>query len=136
MRQLILAAALVVLFGAAPGRAHHSYSDFYDHVVSVEGTLEKVMFANPHTMLTVRAKDATVYTGNWRAAFQLQTMGVMPSDLKVGDVIVMSGTPSRDAAAHQLARLREVRRMSDGWSWRVNRSADGKYVTIASAAVR
>ena len=118
MRCAILAVAAVLLC-VVPGRAHHSYSDFYDHVVSVEGTIEKVVFANPHTILTVRAQDGAVYTGNWRAAFQLHTMGVTSTDLKVGDVIVMSGTPSRDAAAHQLARISEVRRPSDGWAWRL-----------------
>ena len=33
--------------------------------VRVEGTLEKVMFANPHVMLTIRAKDSAVYTALW-----------------------------------------------------------------------
>ena len=131
MRCTILVLGAVLLF-VAPGRAHHSYSEFYDHVVSVEGTIEKVVFANPHTILTVRAQDGAVYTGNWRAAFQLNTMGVKPTDLKVGDVIIISGTPSRDAAAHQLARLSEVRRPSDGWGWRRDRPAGGDYVTRAS----
>ena len=133
MRNAILALAFVFVLGGVSGRAHHSYADFHDHVVSVEGTLEKVLFANPHTILTVRTKDATVYTGNWRAAFQLHTMGVKPTDLKVGDVIVMSGTPSRDATAHQLARLSEVRRTSDGWSGRKDRSVAGDYVTTGTA---
>jgi Family of unknown function (DUF6152) len=133
MRPDVLAMALAFLLGGTSGRAHHSYADFYDHEVSVEGTLEKVVFANPHTILTVRAKDATVYTGNWRAAFQLNTMGVKPTDLAVGDVIVMSGTPSRDAAAHQLARLSEVRRPTDGWSWRRDRAVNGNYVTTPAS---
>jgi hypothetical protein len=130
MRCTILVLGAVLLF-VASGRAHHSYSDFYDHVVSVEGTIEKVVFANPHTILTVRAQDGVVYTGNWRAAFQLNRMGVKPTDLKVGDAIVISGTPSRDAAAHQLARLSEVRRPSDGWSWQRDRAVGGDYVTGA-----
>lgn len=132
MRRTILAVGGIVLLCVVPGRAHHSYADFHDHVVSIEGTLEKVVFANPHTILTVRAKDA-VYTGNWRAAFQLNTMGVKPTDLKAGDAIVISGTPSRDAAAHQLARLSEVRRPSDGWSWRMDRAFNGSYVTPAAS---
>lgn len=132
MRKEILALVFVFVLGGVSGRAHHSYADFHDHVVSVEGTLEKVLFANPHTILTMRTKDATLYTGNWRAAFQLHTMGVNATDLKVGDVIVMSGTPSHDPAAHQLARLSEVRRTSDGWMWRKDRSASGHYVTTTA----
>jgi hypothetical protein len=99
--------------------------DFPRREIRMRNTILALAFANPHTILTVRTKDATVDTGNWRAAFQLHTMGVKPTDLKVGDVIVMSGTPSRDAAAHQLARLSEVRRMRDGWSWRKGRSVAG-----------
>jgi hypothetical protein len=36
-------------------------------------------------------------------------MGVKPTDLNVGDIVIISTTPSRDAAARQLARLSEVR---------------------------
>jgi hypothetical protein len=114
---LLVLAQLVMSGGAY---AHHSYTTFYEHFVSIEGTLQGVLYANPHTILTLRTKDGVTYTGNWRAAFQLSRMGVEASSLKVGDVVVMSGTPSRDATAHQLARLREVRRPVDGWTWRLD----------------
>ena len=68
---------VVLVGGGAPDwerglRAHHSYAQFSDDIISVEGTLEKVMFVNPHVMLTIRAKDASVYTAEWVAAFTLQ----------------------------------------------------------------
>ena len=119
MRRSILAVFAVFLLTGTVGNAHHSYADFYDHTVSIEGTLERVTFVNPHTILTVRTKDGVLYTGNWRAAFQLHRMGVKPTDLNAGDTVIISGTPSRDAAARQLARLSEVRRPVDGWSWRL-----------------
>src|SRR5688572_32946190 len=116
MQQTVIAVTgVMLLIAGAPARAHHSYTAFLDHTVSVEGTLEKVMFANPHTILTVRARDGAVYTANWNAASQLDRMGVSATALKVGDVVVVSGTPSKDPAAHQLARLSGVRRVSDGW---------------------
>ena len=119
IRVILAVGGSLFLMSVSPVLAHHSYSQFHDHVVSVSGTLEKVVFANPHTMLTVRGDAGTVYTGNWRSAFQLHRMGVNSTDLKVGDVVVISGTPSRDAASHEMARLSEVRRMSDGWTWRL-----------------
>src|SRR5688572_24301681 len=115
MKQIIIAVTGVMLLAGASARAHHSYADFLDHTVSVEGTLEKVLYASPHTILTLRTRDGAVYTANWSAAFQLDRMGVSATALKVGDVVVVSGTPSKDPAAHQLARLSVVRHISDGW---------------------
>jgi hypothetical protein len=118
MKQTVIAvAAAVLLVAGTPARAHHSYADFLNDTVSVEGTLEKVLFANPHTILTLRARDGAIYTANWRAASQLDRTGVRATDLKVGDVVIVSGTPSKDPAARQLARLSAVRRGSDGWTW-------------------
>jgi hypothetical protein len=123
-----LAAGLLTVSSLAA--AHHSYTDFHDYVVSVEGTIQRLVYANPHTIITLRTRDGVVYTGNWRAAYQLNRMGVEATSLRVGDVVVVSGTPSRDAAARQLARLREVRRPRDGWTWRV----DSGRVTIAGGS--
>jgi hypothetical protein len=111
--------AFVSLASAGEARAHHSYTDFFDYFISVEGTIQRVLYANPHTILTLRTKDGILYTANWRAAYQLSRMGVEATSLKPGDVVVVSGTPSRDLALRQLARLREVRRPSDGWTWRL-----------------
>lgn len=47
------------------------------------------------------------------------------SDLKVGDVVVVSGTPALDPAVHELARIEEVRRVSDGWRWLKNDAGRG-----------
>ena len=116
---VIAIAAVLLLIGGVAAQAHHSYAEFLDHTVAVEGTLEKVLYANPHTVLTLRARDGAVYTADWSAAFQLDRMGVSATDLKAGDAVVISGTPSRDPAAHRRARLRSVRRLSDGWTWKL-----------------
>ena len=119
-RTALAVVAVVFLAAGSIGHAHHSYAEFLDENVSVEGSLEKVAFANPHTVLTLRGPDAALYTATWSAAFQLDRMGVSPSELHVGDVVVITGSPSRDPAAHQMARLREVRRPRDGWVWRAS----------------
>ncbi len=119
-RTVLAVVGVIFLFSGAGARAHHSYAGFADETVSVEGTLETVEFASPHTVLTFRAKDSVLYTAIWRAAFQLDTMGVSRTALRVGDVIVVTGTPSKDPALHELARLSGVRRPGDGWEWQLN----------------
>ena len=127
-RTVFAVVGLIFLFTSAGAQAHHSYAGFTDEIVSVEGTLETVEFASPHSVLTFRAKDSVVYTAIWRAAFQLDTMGVSRTALKVGDVIVVTGTPSKDPAMHQLARLSGVRRPGDGWEWQLK----GGRVSVAA----
>ena len=118
-RSILVVVAMVFLAGSTIGRAHHSYAEFLDYTVSVEGTLEKAAFASPHTILTVRTKESALYSATWNAAFQLKSMGVQATDLKVGEVIILTGYPSRDPNAHHLAKLREVRQPSHGWGWRM-----------------
>jgi hypothetical protein len=112
--------------------AHHSYANFSDNITSIEGTLEKVMFANPHVVLTIRTKDASVYTATWVAAFNLENRGMKATELKIGDVVVVSGTPARDPSVHEISRLEEVRRVSDGWRWLKNDAGRGPTITTAT----
>jgi hypothetical protein len=46
-------------------------------------------------------------------------MGVSRTALTIGDVIIVTGTPSKDPAIHQLARLSGIRRPGDGWEWQL-----------------
>jgi hypothetical protein len=118
LRHVILAS--MVLAVVAPLSAHHSYSDFdRDRTTSIEGTLQKVAFVNPHVTLTVRAKDGHSYELLWRAPRQLVLAGVAADALKVGDVIVASGSPALDPERRVLTLLDEVRRPRDGWRWRL-----------------
>jgi hypothetical protein len=68
----------LLLVGATGVSAHHSYAEFQDELTSIEGTLEKVEFGNPHTVLTVRPKDGP-YTVIWFAASQLATGASRPT---------------------------------------------------------
>jgi hypothetical protein len=118
LRHAILASMVLAL--VAPLRAHHSYSDFdRDRTTSIEGTLQTISFVNPHVTLTVRAKDGDAYELLWRAPRQLMLSGVAAEALKVGDVIVASGSPPLDPERKVLTLLNEVRRPRDGWRWRL-----------------
>ena len=125
-------ATVAVFLSGVTVRAHHSYAEFTDQIVSVEGTLERVMFGNPHVTLTMRTRDSSVYTAIWDAAYTLERRGVKPTDLKVGDVIVVSGTPARDIKVHELARINQVRRLSDGWRWLKNDGGRGPTTSLSS----
>jgi Family of unknown function (DUF6152) len=119
-RTLSVVLGVVVLAGGSVF-GHHSYAEFLvDQTVSIEGELEDVAYANPHVVLTVRTADSARYTAVWRSAYQLSRTGVTSSTLRVGDHIVVSGSPSRDAEMRGLSLLREIRRPADGWRWSRN----------------
>ena len=117
-RTIVAAVAAALLIPATVARAHHSYAQFdLDRTVSVEGTIQKIVYGNPHVVMTIQARDGAVYTATWRAALQLDRQGVKLAHLAAGDVVVLSGNPARDPASHELSRLSEVRRLRDGWAW-------------------
>jgi hypothetical protein len=118
MRSAVLLAFTGLVASGINVFAHHSYAQFNNQTTSIEGTLVSVVFANPHTSLTIRAADGTLYTATWNAAVPLLSHGVKKTDLKAGDVLAITGFPHRDPATHELAKLREVRRLSDGWAWK------------------
>jgi len=111
----VLRLVVVLLLASTALDAHHSYADFEDRTVSVGGIIDRIMFVNPHVILTVRTKDSTVYTMTWSAATNLMNHGVGREDLKVGDEVTVSGSPSRKSA--ELSKITEIRRTRDGWSW-------------------
>jgi hypothetical protein len=130
MRTISLSLVIVALIlGGTPTiRAHHSYADFdQDRSVSIAGTIDKVLFANPHVVLMVKMDNATIYTITWASATQLNRQGVGRDDLKVGDKVIVSGSPSRKSA--ELSRISEVSRSTDGWRWR----KDGGRVNVISS---
>src|SRR5262245_27740325 len=123
--------SVVFLVASAALGAHHSYSQFdLNRIESIQGTIDTIAFANPHVVLTIRTKDAVMYTATWAAALQLHRQGVNSTDLKAGDIVVISGNPTRNPAAHHLSKLTEVRRLRDGWAWK--RMEDGQVRVIAS----
>jgi hypothetical protein len=117
-RPVLLAVIGVLVLAGSSTRAHHGYSDFFlDQTVALEGDIESILYANPHVVLTIRTEDSTVYTATWASINQVERQGLRKTTLKVGDHVIVSGTPPRDAARHEIANVREVRRPSDGWKW-------------------
>jgi hypothetical protein len=125
-QRVVLAAVCAVLIFRISLQAHHGYADFrQDQVVSIQGTIEKIDWANPHTTLTIKSNNGT-YSAEWENMYHLRRAGVTLGSLKAGDRIIVSGTPNRNPADHSLAQLREIRRLSDGWQWVPGRVTPGK----------
>jgi Family of unknown function (DUF6152) len=125
-QRVALAAVCGVLIFNMSLLAHHGYADYrQDLVVSIEGTIEKIDWANPHTTLTINSNNVT-YSAVWENMYHLRRAGVTLGSLKAGDRIIVSGQPNRDPADHSLAQLRKIRRLSDGWQWVPGRVSPGK----------
>jgi hypothetical protein len=113
-----------LLVAAAPLLAHHSFAGTYLEdapPVKIEGKLVQFLLRNPHSFVHVEAKDDKTgemirWSIEWGAAGQLAQQGVGREALKVGDTVVVVGSPGRNPADHRL-RMRTITRPSDGWSW-------------------
>ena len=98
--------------------AHHSYGDILrEQTVTIEGTLDQMLFANPHVVLKVRTDAGGVYEVEWGNLIQLRREGVDKAMLAEGDRLVVAGSPHKDASIHKLTLLSQVRAVKAGWSW-------------------
>jgi hypothetical protein len=114
-------AGVLLLAGSAP-RAHHGYTTFHDpqdRTVAIEGSLESLLYANPHVVMKIRAADSQVYTITWQAATWVErNAGVTKATFNAGDQLIVIGAPSRDPGSPEVTMVQEVRRPRDQWSWR------------------
>jgi hypothetical protein len=109
--------------GSFPVDAHHSYAQ-YDACVdfTLTGEVTSISWANPHVVLVVDADDGVSYRIEWGSIVQLRQGGVTDDALAVGDELSILGSRNKDPEKRIVTLLREVRRVSDDWSWRRNRS--------------
>jgi hypothetical protein len=108
----------LALFTSAPLLAHHNYSAFdRTQRITIEGTLEELVYGNPHILMKVRA-GSDLYVASWETPRAVsRQVNFTATTFHVGDRIVVTGSPKRDAASHELALLSEVVRPADGWQW-------------------
>src|SRR5258705_12917870 len=112
-----LALMLTALLTAATVSAHHSYAAFdREHPVSIEGDIERVLYANPHVVMTVRAADGE-YTVEWLSFSQLARWPeTKATSLNVGDHVVVTAHATRDRTEHRLSLVTDIRSPRDGGS--------------------
>ena len=96
-----LAVALCLLLFAGPMFAHHSGA-LYDreHPVTLEGTVTKFAFINPHVQIHFQAKDENGNVVKWVAGSgppqRMYRAGWNTKTLKPGDEITITCAPARN----------------------------------------
>jgi hypothetical protein len=113
-----LAITAMTLAAGVTVAAHHSLT-LYDRqrTVSIDGTVRRFEFINPHPVLTVEVRDAAGRTQPWRLEldnrFELASAGITSDTLKPGDRVVITGNPAR--AEPTSMYLRTLDRPADGF---------------------
>ncbi len=93
-----------LLLAAMPVLAHHSFQAEYDEnkLVTVNGTVTKVAWTNPHVMLNVDVRDGRGKIANWEMELAspngLLRQGWKLDSLKPGDQVTVSGYAARDGS--------------------------------------
>jgi hypothetical protein len=115
-RSLHWIVSFLLLAGALPALAHHSFSNEFDesNPVTLEGVVTRIDWENPHVhyYVDVAQPDGTLV--NWACETggpnRLAKRGWTRDTLKPGDKVIVHGFPAKDAS----------------------HSADGRKVTLAN----
>src|SRR5579872_2577276 len=103
--------ATAILCCTLAAQAHHGFSSEFDgsKPIELKGAVTKIDWANPHVYFFIDVKDsANGKVTNW--AFEMGAPAVLTrsgwkkSSLKIGDVITIDGTRSKDGGNHGNAR--------------------------------
>jgi hypothetical protein len=118
MKKIVLMSIVVSLLTAGSVAAHHGYGE-YDRnaTVSLEGTLKRVLWANPHVVLTLETQDKGEYSVEWGPPSQLLRQGIRAIPVRAGDHLVITGSVNRNPEKRILTLLTEISRPADGWHW-------------------
>ena len=114
--------AATLAWGVASLRAHHPFSSTYvtERQITIEGPVVELAYRNPHAFLYVTAPDRDGQTRRWAIEWGTpgtgQRLGVPTEVLKLGDRLVVTGSPARDPGTFRLLG-RTIVRPSDGWRW-------------------
>ncbi len=125
--KLVLAAALCAI-AAGPTWAHHSYAMFeQDREVTMEGTVTKFEFINPHSWIYVSSPNQAGVMEEWVLELgspgQLSRRGWKRNSLKAGDKIVMKFNPMKEGHPPLKAGLK-------GGNFRSATTMDGRAIPL------
>lgn len=102
-KSLVFSLALAITIGVLPAQAHHSFSaTFTDEVITVEGVVEKMRFANPHVIVYFNVTDENGEQTQWMSeggsATRMRATGWSSDTLAEGDYIRITGHATRNGS--------------------------------------
>ncbi len=116
------------LMAVAPVLAHHSFAAEYDQSkpVSLNGTVTKVEWMNPHARFYIDVKEEGGKVTNWELELGspngLMRQGWTRNSMKIGDDIKVSGYLAKDGS--KMANARSVN-LGDGRKLFAGSTTDG-----------
>ncbi len=119
---LVIGVVIATFVAGIPVFAYHSFSAYYfeEQSVTISGEVKEFQFRNLHAILMVDAKDdegaMRTYAAEFAGPGRLAGQGVTKDTIKPGDMVVVTGSPGRNASEYKI-HLKSVQRPSDGWSW-------------------
>jgi hypothetical protein len=122
MSRVLRLIGLAVLVAGSTTSAHHSYGATYDlsKEITLEGKLVQFVYRNPHSFVHLQAPDESGrqqrWSVEWSGTGQLNNQGVTRETLRVGDVVVIVGRPSRVTGEYRLLMV-SLKRPLDGFTW-------------------
>jgi hypothetical protein len=117
-KHVVLLSLLWIVVPVVSAVAHHGYAE-YDRgsMVTLEGAVKKVVWANPHVTLTLDTDKQGEYSVEWGSVAQLTQQGMYTAAIKAGDHVAVTGAVNKNPEKRIITLLREIRRPSDGWRW-------------------
>lgn len=118
MKRTVFTSTMALLLTASSMIGHHSYGDYDRNApVALEGNVMRVLWANPHVVLTLETQTKGEYSVEWAAVSQLSRQGFTTVPVKEGDHLIVTGSINRNPEKRILTIVQEIRRPSDGWHW-------------------
>jgi hypothetical protein len=111
---------IVAAIAGVPAYAHHSFAAQYSEsqTMSIEGELVEFEYRSPHAWVYILAKDnkgqMQRFAAEWANPNRLARQGITKDTLKIGDYVILTGSPARNLSEYKL-HLKGIERPADGW---------------------